>query len=88
MNRIEAEVCRILQEGIRNGNKTITEGETITYEDYRYSIIIENARQIHFDESRIDSNLPEARLKAFNTCRNWQFANWIMAENKGSKSAP
>lgn len=64
------------------------EGETIDYEDYRYSIVIENARQIHFDESRIDPNLSEARMKAFNTCRNWQFANWILAGKKGSKSAP
>lgn len=64
------------------------EGETITYEDYRYSIVIENARQIHFDSSRINWALPNARLKAFNTCRNWQFANWITAEKANSKSAP
>lgn len=64
------------------------EGETISYEDDRYSIVIENARQIHFDASRIDQNLPEARLKAYNTCRNWQFANWILSKKEGSKSAP
>lgn len=64
------------------------EGESIIYEDSRYSIEIENARQIHFDNSRINWALPVARLKAFNTCRNWQFANWIVAENSTSKPAP
>jgi len=58
------------------------EGETIKIEDDRYSIVIENARQIRFDASRIDQTLPGARLKAFNTCRNWQFANWIVAGSK------
>jgi len=58
------------------------EGETITIEDDRYSITIENARQIHFDDSRIDPALDGSRLKAFTTCRNWQFANWIVAEQK------
>jgi hypothetical protein len=58
------------------------EGETITIEDDRYSVVIENARQIHFDASRINYALPGARLKAFNTCRNWQFANWIMTGDR------
>lgn len=64
------------------------EGEEIRIDDERYSIVIENARQIHFDDSRINPALPGARLKAFTTCRNWQFANWITAENAASKSAP
>jgi hypothetical protein len=59
------------------------EGETITIDDDRYSIVIENARQIHFDASRINPALPGAKLKAFYTCRNWQFANWIMTETGG-----
>ena len=58
------------------------EGETITIEDDRYSVVIENARQIHFDASRIDYALTGARRKAFTTCRNWQFANWIVNENR------
>jgi hypothetical protein len=58
------------------------EGETITIDDDRYSVVIENARQIHFDESRINYALPGARLKAFTTCRNWQFANWIVNEKR------
>ncbi len=57
-------------------------GETIRIEDERYTAVIENAQQIHFDDSRIDKSLPGAPLKAFNTCRNWQFANWIVAEQK------
>ena len=61
------------------------EGETIVIENEHYSIIIENARQIHFDDSRIDETLPGAKLKAFYTCRNWQFANWIISEkNRGA----
>jgi len=58
------------------------EGETITVEDDRYSAVIENARQVHFDASRIDPALEVSRLKAYTTCRNWQFANWIVAEQK------
>lgn len=56
------------------------EGETITIEDERYSVVIENARQIVFDNSRINPSLPGAKLKAYNTCRNWWFANWITAQ--------
>ena len=54
------------------------QGETVTIEDWRYSAVIENARKIRFDASRIDTTLSVARLKAYNTCRNWQFANWIV----------
>jgi hypothetical protein len=52
-------------------------GEVIEIDDPRYSIRIENARQIHFDDSHIDRSLPQAEKKAFSTCRNWQFANWM-----------
>ena len=52
-------------------------GENIIISDERYEIAIENARQIKFDDSRIDKNHPKAGIKEYNTCRNWQFANWV-----------
>ena len=61
------------------------EGETVEIEDDRYRIVIDNARQIKFDASRIDPALPGATKKVFNTCRNWQFANWIKTGEKGGQ---
>jgi hypothetical protein len=54
------------------------EGERIVIDNEYYHAVIENARQIKFDNSRIDRNHPCARLAAYNTCRNWQFAHWIL----------
>ena len=53
-------------------------GERIDIDTRYFRAVIENARRIEFDDSRIDQNLPEAGRKEFYTCRNWQFANWII----------
>ena len=53
------------------------DGERIEIDNKYYKIIVENARQIKFDESRIDPALKGAQLKEFYSCRNWQFANWV-----------
>jgi hypothetical protein len=53
-------------------------GEVVEIDDPYYYVRIENARRIRFDDSRIDRSLPQAAKREFSTCRNWQFANWIV----------
>jgi len=61
------------------------EGESIFIDDDRYSVAIKNARQIKFDNSRIDPNHPCAKITAYNTCRNWWFAHWIVNSENDMK---
>lgn len=53
------------------------EGSTLTYESNGVAVVIENAERIFFSGLDIDTSLPQAHKKAFCTCRNWQFANWL-----------
>lgn len=36
-----------------------------------------NAERIDVVPDYIDYSLPHAKTKSYNTCRNWQFANWL-----------
>ena len=51
-------------------------GSTIHYESNGITVDIEEAVQLPISLDSIDREHPKARLKAYNTCRNWQFANW------------
>lgn len=53
------------------------EGESVEIDNEFCRIIIRNARQIRFSAKDIIPNLPQARLKVYSTCRNWQFANYL-----------
>lgn len=53
------------------------EGSTVSIKNDWFSIEIENAEQIKFNDSKIDYKLALSNKKAYNTCRNWWFANWI-----------
>ena len=59
------------------------EGATLTYESNGVSVMIKNAERILFSDADIDWSLTKASKKEFNTCRNWQFANWY-AKNVGA----
>lgn len=51
------------------------DGAVLKVERNGIVIELENAEEITFSMDDIDWALPEARLKQFSTCRNWQFAN-------------
>lgn len=48
------------------------------------SCIIINAKELPITAEAIDNTHPKARFKSYNTCRNWQFANWFDANLKSS----
>ena len=52
-------------------------GQNIEIDNEFVKIKILNARLIHIDTNYINWNLPQAKNRLFNTCRNWQFANML-----------
>lgn len=52
-----------------------SKGDKIEIDDAFCRIRIINARRIAITPRYIDWNSPESKHKAFNTCRNWQFAS-------------
>ena len=38
---------------------------------------IADAEQLPISEDYIDMEHPKAKIKAYRTCRNWQFAHWF-----------
>lgn len=70
--------------GVRNYHENIhvafieAEGELIEIDDERCHLVIHNARRIQFSEEDIDHLRPEAAKREYRTCRNWQFANWLL----------
>lgn len=57
-----------------------SQGETIDYCSNGIHILIKNARALPISTEYIDWGNPKAKSKAYNTCRNWQFAHYL---NKG-----
>ena len=54
-----------------------SQGGTIDYCNNGIHIIIENAIALPISTEYIDWGNPKANSKAYNTCRNWQFANYL-----------
>lgn len=52
-------------------------GEILRYSDNGIEVEIQNAERIYFSEKDIDTTHKKAKFKSYNTCRNWQFANWL-----------
>ena len=53
------------------------QGSIIDIDNQYCKCTILNARRIDINESYINYGLPQASKKEFNTCRNWQFANYL-----------
>lgn len=53
------------------------EGEIFTIERKGLKVTVENAKEISITSDFIDKNLPQSTVEKFNTCRNWQFANYF-----------
>lgn len=56
-------------------------GSLIQLDDELLTLTIRNAERVMFDDSFIDPNHPKAGIKAYNTCRNWQFAHWLRSQS-------
>ena len=54
-----------------------SQGDVIDYSNNGIHIIIENAVVLPISETHIDETNIKAKYKAYNTCRNWQFANYL-----------
>lgn len=52
-------------------------GKTIHYQSNGITVNIQDAKQLPISESNIDFSFPQAHLKAYRTCRNYQFAHWF-----------
>lgn len=55
-------------------------GSVIEIDDKHIKCRIVNAEQLPITDMYIDPALAHAEEKAYNTCRNWWFANYISAE--------
>ena len=53
------------------------EGYIVEVARHGIRIVIEDAEEVPFGESDIDPLDPYAHLKAYRTCRNWQFAHKV-----------
>ena len=53
------------------------EGSTVHYNHNGIEIKIKDACQLRITPQDIDRNMVEAKLHAYRTCRNWQFAHTI-----------
>ena len=62
-----------------------SEGKEFTYKFRDTEVHIINAEQIQIESKWIDWRNPFAKNKLYNTCRNWQFANWF-AKNVKEKN--
>jgi len=51
-------------------------GNTVEYESNGIHVVIEDAERLPVSAEYIDSADPHASTKAYNTCRNWQFAHY------------
>lgn len=56
------------------------EGAVIDIDDEFCTIRITNAERIDITPEYIDRTLPHVDEKAYNTCRNWWFANYLAAK--------
>lgn len=56
--------------------KDSSDGRFVVDNEFVYAEI-EGAERIEIDASYIDETNPFANNKLYNTCRNWQFANWL-----------
>ena len=59
-----------------------SEGNHISIDNDFYKIEIKNAERIDISNEYIDCNLKQSKLKRYNTCRNWWFANWYQQNIK------
>ena len=55
-------------------------GYKINYNNSGISITIENAKALPISENFIDNENINAHKKAYSTCRNWQFANYLKSK--------
>ena len=53
------------------------EGYIVEVARHGIRIVIEDAEEVPFGETDIDPLDPHAHLKAYRTCRNWQFAHKV-----------
>lgn len=53
------------------------EDQDIVIENDLFEVVIRDAKRLEFGAGDIDYSLQPSRLKSFNTCRNWQFANYL-----------
>lgn len=54
------------------------EGEKFSFDEFGIRADVEGARRIKITSGAMNEiNHPKIVQKAFNTCRNWQFANWL-----------
>ena len=53
------------------------EGAEFTYKFRNTEVYVINAEQIEIADTWINYGLSVARNRLYNTCRNWQFANWF-----------
>ena len=58
------------------------EGQNIHYESNGIMVEIEGAVQLPISEDNVDFDYPKAYLKAYRTCRNYQFAHWFSKNMK------
>ncbi|MBS5134859.1 MAG: hypothetical protein KHZ05_05380 [Oscillospiraceae bacterium] len=52
-------------------------GKSVHYESNGIVVDIADAEQLPIPEDYIDMEHPKAKIKAYRTCRNWQFAHWF-----------
>ena len=57
-----------------------SEGDVVRYSNNGIEIIIENAVSLPISEKFIDETNNKAKYKSYNTCRNWQFANYLKSK--------
>ena len=60
-------------------------GKSIHYESNGITVDIEDAERLPISQDYVDMSYPKARLKAYHTCRNYQFAHWFKANLGGSE---
>ena len=51
-------------------------GSVVEYESNGIHVVIEDAENLPINAGYIDPDDPHAETKAYNTCRNWQFAHY------------
>lgn len=59
-----------------------SENASIVYKDNGISVVIENAKRLPINTDYIDETNMHAHKPAYNTCRNWQFANYLNKTGK------
>lgn len=64
----------------RNFHLAFCNGSDVIDVDYNgVHVVLEGACRLPIDtESMVANAHPKIRYKSYNTCRNWQFANWLV----------